>query len=203
MANFDTLWNVGLDPRILREGTYGEFKTQGSAAFALEFYSFNGLKAAKPGAKILATPLEDSNYRIQAKVVFIGTDYWIIDFGVLAYCEFESPAALRVGDFVEGEIFLSVDSFFYFQYAAKDQGAPSLIYDWQVQEVIEVRTPLTVQSDDHDRNFLYPDHTREQRVKTPQTNASAKVLNSERMDYLLRVTPQGAPRAPSVPGLRP
>lgn len=206
------VWNIGLDPWILKEGTYFEFRSKSETAFAVEFYSFLGLTKCAPSAssrylKPEATFVEDSQYRVRAQVCFVGEDYWVINCGILAYCEAVVGDSLRVGDWVEGDVILSVDPFFYFQYASKDKGAPALVYDWTLDAVQEVLTPLTEQRDDAGRTFFHPDTSRARRGVVPKTalkgERATSIETPTRLDYVLQCRVLKGPRMPAIAGLRP
>lgn len=205
------MWKISLDPRLLREGTYFEFEMGKAAAFAVEFFSLAGLKilpAPKAGGfykshQVSARFIDDSEYEVQAKILFVGEDYWVIDMGIHVFCEGECPEGAKVGDCVGGRLALSVDSFFYFQYASKDPDVLPLVYDWKVNEISEVATPNEKLRDEKGREFFYSNPATAKTEKVLKTNAQAKRTQEMRVDYILGCEVMGQPRFPVKRGITP
>ncbi len=83
-------------------------------------------------------------YRINAQVTYSSAEILVIDFGVLAYSEAAEYLQLGVkaGDFVNGQIALGVDPFFYFEQLSKTESVPALIYEWRIEGIEQETTPL-------------------------------------------------------------
>jgi hypothetical protein len=131
--------SIGIDSWIIQDGNYGDFAVGDTAKFALEFAG----KGLVPSSICERSShlLHTSVYRVRAKVVFVHPTVWVIDFGVLAYWEAEPPSSAKIGDWVEGDIFVGIDPFFYKEYLHKLTGIPNLYYNWKVEGVLREDTP--------------------------------------------------------------
>ena len=138
---------VGLSSWIIQDGNYSDFNRDDQTAFALEFYSSARLAEIDPGPT--ATPslidLGGARYRTSAQVVHIAHDWWVINAGILLFHEERPPRGVRPGSWLEGEIYVGVDPFFYFERLASLRDAPSLIYDWTIEK-IEMQTAPFIQT---------------------------------------------------------
>ncbi len=101
---------------IVADGNYRDFREGETRQFALEFWAPNFLSMSERQEKSVTS---DSRYtyRINAQVTYSSAEILVIDFGVLAYSEAAEYLQLGVkaGDFVNGQIALGVDPFFYFE----------------------------------------------------------------------------------------
>lgn len=135
-----SLTRVGLSAWIIADGNYADFVVGQKAKFALEFYPSHGLNVAQDGPPV-AQHLKASHYRVRAQVVFADANVWVIDAGsFMAFCEQRPPEHGRVGAWVEGEIYLGIDPFFYFEYLHRMDGMPPLTYSWIVREIARETT---------------------------------------------------------------
>ena len=80
---------VGLDSWIVQDGNYGDFAQATDASFALEFCPVIPLpKYGRPDHKAPSfTHVLESSYEIVAQVVHAQDDWWVLDAGLLMYCE--------------------------------------------------------------------------------------------------------------------
>ena len=130
---------IGIDSWIIQDGNYGDFAVHDAVQFALEF---SGKKLVPSSTcERSAQLLHTSVYRIQAMVVFVHPTVWVIDFGVLAFWEKEPPSFAKIGDWVEGDIFVGIDPFFYKECLRKLPGIPNLHSTWKVEGVSRQDTP--------------------------------------------------------------
>jgi hypothetical protein len=130
---------VGLDSWIIQDGNYANFASGGRAAFALEFYAPTALIEAADTRRPSLRHLDKCCYEVEGQIIHVRADWWVIDFGFLAFREETPPSTARLGNWVKGLVHLGVDPFFYFERLASTPKAPALIYDWIV-EAIEIRT---------------------------------------------------------------
>ncbi len=134
-------WNIAVSPWIIQDGNYPDFASGQDAKFALEFYSQEGLKASHQkttGSKYLG----QGRYEVVAKIVHMTERIWVIDFGILAFKEQKPPINIHAGDFVEGQIYLNIDPFFYLEYLYKQPDMPKLSYRWNVKSIYRHLAPL-------------------------------------------------------------
>src|SRR5207302_7001326 len=59
-------------------------------------------------------------------------DAWVIDCGVKAFRKERLRPGVAEGSFVEGQLQFGVDPHMYFEYLAKRQTLPELIYSWEI-----------------------------------------------------------------------
>ncbi len=132
---------IGLSGWIIQDGNYGDFGRGRRAAFALEFDPLSELRepkiASAPERSLIH--LGDARYNAVGQVVHVADDWWVIDFGVLAYEDQKPPENVRSGGWLCGQIGLGIDPFFYFDGRAHEPQAPALIYDWDIEK-IEMQT---------------------------------------------------------------
>jgi hypothetical protein len=163
--------HVGLSSWIVQDGNYGDFAVGQQARFALEFYPPNGLRPAGEGP-LTAEHLGASRYRIHGRVVFVGPGVWAIDTGVfVAFEERQPPDHTKVGGWVEGELYLGIDPFFYFGYLYRIDGMPPLMYTWQVRTIIRETTPWVEVNDANGRPYRTRDESRKSFVPVIETRA--------------------------------
>jgi hypothetical protein len=132
-------WEIGLSAWIIQDGNYPDFEAGQPAEFALEFSS-DSFGIGRPGLRI-AKPLGEAKYEINSQVVYLASDVWVIDFGILAFQQSAPPKNLSVGDFVAAEIYLGIDPFFYFERLNRQPGIPLLIYSWKVKSIRQITGP--------------------------------------------------------------
>ena len=162
---------VGLSAWIVQDGNYADFTTGQDAKFALEFYSPVGLRPAAPGP-MTAEHLSASRYRVHAQVVFASDAVCVIDAGLfVAFEERQPPPHAVAGGWVEGEVYVGIDPFFYFEYLHKNEGMPPLSYRWQVQRILRETTPWVEVRDAHGRTVRTRDETKEAFVPVRETDA--------------------------------
>ena len=131
--------SIGIDSWIIQDGNYGDFSVGCLGKFALEFAD-EKLTASTPGERD-GQLLYTSMYRVKAKVIYARPDVWVIDFGVRAFSETAPPTFAQVGSWVEGEVFIGIDPFFYMEYLHKLPDMPVLSYDWKVETISRDDTP--------------------------------------------------------------
>ncbi|NTX29928.1 hypothetical protein HT746_22885 [Burkholderia pyrrocinia] len=130
---------AGLDSWIIQDGNYGDFQVGESCRLAL---AFNGTALRPSAARVMrCEPVRGSFCNVVARIVFSAPKVWVVDFGVKAYCEARPPRFANVGDWVEGEIWVGVDPFFYMDRLHRMPGMPDLFIDWHVTRIRLETTP--------------------------------------------------------------
>ncbi|MGH3327494.1 MAG: hypothetical protein ACRDPT_06830 [Streptomycetales bacterium] len=139
------LWWIGLHSWIIQDGNYPDFTQGQQVEFAVEFSRTKGLSSTDESRGRGWRHLFDNIYDISGIVQF-SYRFLILDFGLSVYSITQmssSEARLRQGDWVEGDIALSVDPFFYAKGHSKSSSGsehiPPLVYTWVV-EVIALQT---------------------------------------------------------------
>ena len=151
-------WSIGLNSWILTDGNYPDFQTGQERQFALEFHSgsFENSDSQIKSAEIL----DRSTYRINGLVSYIDSEMWVLDFGVQAYrhrcidcvpgsgrpeasiSEETFVSNLKVGQYVQAKIHLSVDSYSYMEHLCDNVGVPPLIYTWTIDAIYKQCGPM-------------------------------------------------------------
>jgi hypothetical protein len=141
---------VGLSSWIIQDGNYPDFERNQQTAFALEFYPAENLQVsesqAAPSLSLINSSAWSALYNAIGRVVHVADDWWVVDFGLLAFREDKSRKhKFRPGDRVRGEISFGIDPFFYFERLARQDGAPALIYGWTITK-IEMQTAPRIET---------------------------------------------------------
>ena len=159
---------IGLDAWVIQDGNYPDFEVSQQVAFALEFYSRDGLKVQEGTPRLES--LGDAHYRVCGIVRYLSADAWVIEFdSVLAYQHSKPPQGIEVGSTVCGEIWLGVDHFFYFETLYRIPGIPPSIYHWRIDRIAIETAPFLESLDERGRRLLVRDasrHAREDRQRT-------------------------------------
>jgi len=154
---------------IIQDGNYGDFRVGEQAKFALEFYP-QTLKASK-FREASVECIQASRYRIRGQVIYVGRSVWVIDFGVMAYQNHEPPTTTRKGDWIEGEVDLGIDPFFYFEELHLLPGMPALQYEWRIKAIFLETTPWLSRKDEFGRTIRLRDEQHQSFVEVAETNA--------------------------------
>jgi hypothetical protein len=160
---------VGISSWIIQDGNYGDFRVGGAAQFALEFFPLT-LEVAR-SHEFSLDHLRANRYRVCGRVVYAARSAWVIDFGLLAYKNHEPPPLATTGAWIEAEVCLSIDPFFYFDELHSLRGMPALQYEWRIKSILLETTPWLSRRDEVGRTFLTRDEQRESFVEVAETNA--------------------------------
>jgi hypothetical protein len=128
---------IALDSWIIQDGNYGEFQTGDVTTFAVEFWTHD--RALELAGSDLAEPaiyhIADATYKICAPIVYVAPDWWVIDIGIPVYQNQVPPAGAIQGQWLQGDISLRIDPFFYFERLSQSPGSPPLIFEWMVDAI--------------------------------------------------------------------
>jgi len=161
--------NIGVDSWIIQDGNYGEFTLGQKTQFALEFCP-HSLKSSDCISR-LVTHLKASRYQICAQVVYCTKSVWVLDMGFLAYQESQPPRYATRGSWVEGEIYLGIDPFMYFEQLKNLSGMPSLVYGFRIEQIFLETTPWLSKSDESGRTMMVRNEQNESYREVPKTDA--------------------------------
>lgn len=161
--------SIGLDSWIIQDGNYGDFAVGEARKFALEF-SGKQLTSSQTKERS-ALFLKTSIYKVSAQVVYVDPKVWVIDFGILAFWESEPPAFAEVDSWVEGDIFIVIDPYFYMEYLHKLPNVPKLTYEWKIEGILREDTPWLKSVNEQGGVTLRRDVTREAWSEVERTNA--------------------------------
>lgn len=181
---------VGLSSWIIQDGNYADFAKGMDAAFAIEFWpaaplvQFEASVSTEPSRTFLA----NGSHSVQGQAVYVADSWWVIDVGVLAFCEEQPPASVRPGVWLRGEIYLGIDPFFYFERLGHQPGAPALVYEWKVEKICEQTAPLI----EIEPRVMGRDPAKLGWREVDETSAWENTSG----EYLLHCARVGGPRAP-------
>ena len=161
--------NVGLSSWIIQDGNYNNFRVGQETSFALAFYPHSIGTSSR--TLITAINIEGSRYQVCGKVIYQAKEAWVIDVGFLAYKEGAPPENIKQGDNVEGEIYIGVDPFDYFEDLYRLPGMPTLTYRFRIGGILLETTPWLESTDETGRKVRARDATKESYREVSQTNA--------------------------------
>ena len=172
---------VGLDSWIVQDGNYGDFHVGQSARFALEFYP-HAVRITERRIPMCEDTV-GSRYRISAKAVFMASGVWVIDFGLRAYKNSTAPQFVSQGAWIEGEIYVGIDPFFYSEDLHAIPGMPELRYDFRIKKIVLETTPWLESKNEQGGTIL----TRDERHTsfTPVAETKAWEDDGGRAHYVL------------------
>jgi len=178
--------SVAVDSWIIQDGNYGDFCVGDNATFALEFTG--GMLRLSASEKTFARHVGNGVYEVCAQVLFAEANVWAIDFGLCAFWESSPPDFATPGAWVEGEILVGIDPFFYMEYLHKVSGMPDLFYSWHVASIARNDTPWHVELNERGGKVLSRVETKETWTSVTRTDAwnddegrSSYVLTVERV----------------------
>ena len=130
---------IGLDAWIIQDGNYPDFFVNQEVSFALEFHP-HSLRPSSDGLRSF-TLTDHALYSVHGSIDFIHKETWVIDIGILAYADGAIPEEFCSPRWIDGELYLSVDPFFYFESLKNLPGIPALTYRWRIQNIKLETTP--------------------------------------------------------------
>jgi hypothetical protein len=185
--------NVGVSAWIIQDGNYGEFAVGQHAKFALEFGSLQQFHPVD-GGPLGANNLGGARHHVLARVMFVAEEVWVIDAGsFMAYSE-SAPEGVQVGGYFEGDIYVGIDPFFYFEKLHQIPNMPALSYRWLIQQIQLETTPW--------RDGILPTGTQvRERDDTRESYVPASATDAWHDDdghghYILACIRQSSPESP-------
>jgi hypothetical protein len=160
---------IGVSSWIIQDGNYGEFTVGDIAEFAIEFHP-HALQCTQ-SRKETIDRIKANRYRVCGRVVYASQTAWVIDFGAMAYQNQPRPAGCELGSWVEGEVYLGIDPFFYREELCRLPGMPKLQYEWHISRIFLETTPWLTSIDDRGAKTLTRDEQHESYIEASQTNA--------------------------------
>jgi len=178
---------VGVSSWIIQDGNYGDFRVGEAVRFALELYPHAIVVAqcAEPSFERIRA----SRYRVRGRVVYADQSSWVIDMGIMAYRNQKPPRGVEKGNWVEAEIYVGIDPFFYFEELYARPGMPALQYQWRIRNILLETTPWLSSKDLTGKTILTRDEPHESFTEVAETNAweddeghAHYVLESEKIE---------------------
>src|SRR5215813_14286261 len=147
--------NIGIDAWIIQDGNYADFTVGQKAQFALEFYPYSLTPSHSTSKSI--THLKASRYNVCGQVVYKTKQVWVLDMGFLAYQEEKAPKYATESSWVEGEVYIGIDPFFYFERLNKLPDMPELTYSFRIEQIFLETTPWISAQDKSGRTVMSRD----------------------------------------------
>jgi hypothetical protein len=128
-------WSLGLNAWIIQDGNYPDFSCGQVVEFAAEFHFDEPPALVEPRSTITCSHVGESIYDVEARVVGVFKQAWVIDIGIQVFQYAAAPRGLRVGEAIAGRAFLGIDPFEYFERLHAQPGMPPLVYTWQIASI--------------------------------------------------------------------
>ncbi len=161
--------NVGVDAWIIQDGNYSDFTVGQKTQFALEFYPHSLTSSDRKSTA--AINVRASLYQVCGQVVYRTKDVWVLDAGFFAYQESQPPKFATKGSWVEGEIYLGIDPFMYFEGLKNQSGMPSLTYKFRIGQILLETTPWLTKADESGGTMMVRNEQNESYREVSETDA--------------------------------
>ena len=146
-------WNIGFSSWILNDGNYPVFYPEEQVEFACWFYA-DEFKSSESSSKS-ANLLGGAQYCVNAEVVYIDSEIFVIDFGILAYTSlvtenallpgndktgrfriaYDFQKSLKPGHMISAKLYLGIDYYPYFERHCDNLLVPPMIYKWHLNKI--------------------------------------------------------------------
>lgn len=177
--------NIGIDSWIIQDGNYDDFAVGQETKFALEFYPISLISSDCKSFSIIES--KSYQYRICGQIVYCTEKVWVLNFGFLAFQESEPPEFAIKDSWVEGEIYLGIDPYFYSSYLKSLPNMPSLTYNFRIENILLETTPWVEKLDASARKMLTRDTQKESFAEITKTDAWKD--DNQRASYILKCFP--------------
>jgi hypothetical protein len=128
-------WSFGLNAWIIQDGNYAEFSRGATVEFAAEFHFDEPPTVVEPDSAVTCSLVGESIYEVEARVVGLFKQAWVVDVGIEVFEYAAPPRGLRVGDMIAGRVYLGIDPFEYFERLHAQPGMPPLVYTWLIASI--------------------------------------------------------------------
>lgn len=160
---------VGVDAWIIQDGNYPDFGVGQKAKFALEFHP--AFLKVSDGRSKSADHIKASRYKICGQVIYRSKTVWVLDAGFLAYQKSKPPRYATTGAWVEGEVYIGIDPFMYFESLNKMPGMPPLTYEFRIDKLFLQTTPWLPTTDENSSTLIKRDEQEESYREVAETDA--------------------------------
>jgi hypothetical protein len=161
--------HIGVSSWIIQDGNYPDFRIGDVVRFALECHPHRILESSANSK--LCTRLSASNYRVTAQTVFTTKNVFVLDFGFLAYDQAPSPKWMKAGQFVDADLYVGIDPFFYFEELHAIKGMPELRYGFRIRDIELETTPWISTVDSNGRTIMTRDESNQSFRQVAETDA--------------------------------
>lgn len=162
--------NIGIDSWIIQDGNYSDFTVGQETQFAIEFYPLS-LQSSVCSSPV-AVNVEMNRYKVCGQVTYLSQDAWAIDIGFFVYQESQPPEFVMNNSWIEGEIYLGIDPFMYFESLKKRSDMPFLTYSFKIGQIFLETTPwITTLDNALGREILVRDKEKESFKEVTKTSA--------------------------------
>jgi hypothetical protein len=178
---------IGVSSWIIQDGNYPDFRIGDAINIALEFHPYRICESRNSLASI--TRLSSCHYRVNGKSIFVSNNVFVLDFGLLAYDQASPPKWMKSNCYIDAEIYLGIDPFFYFEELHAILGMPELRYNFRVRGIELETTPWMSTVDSHGHRMNVRDDSQASFCPVSETDAWSDdngnahyVLELERID---------------------
>ncbi len=160
---------IGVSSWIIQDGNYPDFRIGDAINIALEFYPFRLCESSSNSSSL--TRFASCHYRVNAKTTFLNENVVVLDFGYFAYYQVSPPRWMRSSRYVEADLYLGIDPFFYFEELYAIRGMPELRSRFRVSGIELETTPWKSTVDSHGRTIRSRDDTQTSFSPVAETDA--------------------------------
>lgn len=178
---------IGVSSWIIQDGNYPDFRIGDAINIALEFHPYRVCESTSNSSSIIR--LASCHYRVNAKTIFLNDNVVVLDFGYLAYDQASPPRWMRSNSYVDADVYLGIDPFFYFEELHATRGMPELRYRFRVVGIELETTPWMSTVDSHGRTIRNRDDSQTSFSPVAETDAwtdddgnAHYILELERID---------------------
>lgn len=179
--------HIGVSSWIIQDGNYPNFRIGDVARFALEFHPHTIRESTETSTSCMR--VNGSNYRVTAQTIFVNQNVFVLDFGLLAYDQASQPKWMKSGKFIDAEIDVGIDPFFYFEELHAIKGMPELRYGFRIRGIELETTPWMSTIDSDGRTMMTRDESQKSFQPIAETDAWSDdngnahyILEIERID---------------------
>jgi hypothetical protein len=178
---------IGISSWIIQDGNYPDFRIGDVVRLALEFHPHAIRESSTTSTS--CSHVSGSNYRVTARTIFVTKSVFVLDFGILAYDQAPPPKWLKSGGWIDADIYLGIDPFFYFEELYAIKGMPELRYQFRIREIELETTPWISTVDSSGRTIRTRNETQQTYRPVAETDAWSDdngnahyILGVERID---------------------
>ena len=137
-------WYFRVVEWIIQDANYPDFYLDQVVSFGLRLIGRNLALIPSNSQTISAILLEDYDYAVNGKIIYIGDKLSVIDIGLRCVVGTSALAKdCRVGDMVEGTGILDLDAYTVNNARFLDP-LPAIIYKWNIYKIIKQCSPVIV-----------------------------------------------------------
>jgi hypothetical protein len=161
--------HIGVSSWIIQDGNYPDFRIGDIVKLALECHPRRIIESSANSKQ--CTRLSASNYRVTAQTIFTQKNVFVLHFGLLAYDQAPPPKWMKSGQYVDADLYVGIDPFFYFEELYAIKGMPELRYGFGIRDIELETTPWISTVDSSGRTIMTRDESNQSFRPVAETDA--------------------------------